>query len=568
MINQCLTEIFGCNPENFKEIGEKVNKMVWEQVLLLMLYTRQQLIEQDRIEYSYIESIINFKNKIKLIELLFNGEDKKKYESIRNKILEKIEKYEDINQITIYLYELSSKKDSNEATSAGILLNDIANNHISFTSKNYRPFNNKHPYTYYSMFVSLKDAVPIFTNLINESYSEKYLSEIYLGGLKETYCSNYILDKDPLYNFKKSLQKINKLEEIEESISTLNKEAINNINKEAINNKINAFFSKKMGSYMTDLFSFIKGEVNKGDRISQRRASFFENIAKEDQNLDENGNKILRINEHALNQLIAMGKGENIILAIRNILLDRRSPRDKYHSKLSDETAFKEIIEWYEKCKTQLCNSILRDCPRLIVSILEFDCRNQVGIFDPINGIKINIENELKFAKDRYLLITGFIHRFLFKNGNLEELSYPNGEDKEKFIVDYINKFYSYDYGKELLDKKLEELPHFENRMMAVWADLEFNEPIDKESEKYKAMMGRFKKLPPYLKEKKDKLLKEEPTDSFDKEKTQQKNEENWHIYNFIFYQKEASKKVSYPLDSSFPLPLWSNLQFSDEENI
>ena len=49
MINQYLTQTFGCNPENFKEIGEKINKMVWEQVLLLMLYTRQQLIEQDTI---------------------------------------------------------------------------------------------------------------------------------------------------------------------------------------------------------------------------------------------------------------------------------------------------------------------------------------------------------------------------------------------------------------------------------------------------------------------------------------------------------------------------------------
>ena len=48
----------------------------------------------------------------------------------------------------------------------------------------------------------------------------------------------------------------------------------------------------------------------------------------------------------------------------------------------------------------------------------------------------------------------------------------------------------------------------------------------------------------------------------------EQKNEEIWHIYNFIFFQKEASKKVSYPLDSSFPLPLWSNLRISDEENI
>lgn len=570
MINQYLTETFGCNPENFKEIGEKINKMVWEQVLLLMLYTRQQLIEQDRIGYLPIESIINFKNKIKLIELLFNEKDKKKYEIIRNKVLEKIEKYEDINQITIYLYELSSEKDSNEATSAGVLLKDIANNHISFTSKNYSPINTKHPYTYYSMFSALKYAVPILIDLIKESYSEIYLSEIYLYILKEIYCSTPILDTNPLYDFRKSLLKIDKLEKIEELIIKLDEEELNNINKELINNKINACFSKKMGSYMTDLFSLIKGEVSKGDGISQRRASFFENIAKEDKNLDENGNKILRINEHALNQLIAMGKGENIIQSLRNLLLDRRLPRDKYSSKLSDETAFKEIIEWYEKCKTQLCNSILRDCPRLIVSILEFDCRNQVGIFDPIHGIKINIENELRFAKDRYLLITGFIHRFLFKTGNLEELSWPNGEedDKEKSIVDYINKFYSYDYRKELLDKKLEELPHFENRMMAVWADLEFNEPIDNESEKYKAMMGRFKKLPPYLKEKKDKLLKEEPIDSFDKEKKEQKNEEIWHIYNFIFYQKEASKKVSYPLDSSFPLPLWSNLKFSDEENI
>ena len=67
-------------------------------------------------------------------------------------------------------------------------------------------------------------------------------------------------------------------------------------------------------------------------------------------------------------------------------------------------------------------------------------------------------------------------------------------------------------------------------------------------------MINRFKRLPTYLK----------PEKKIDKP---QKNTLNthgnqksriWDTRQLIYAQIEKSKKESYPIDSSFPLPLWS----------
>ena len=161
--NREILKFFGCSPEKILESLKEIYKMTWEQVLLLAVYSRQQFIEQEKNWSLPIESPKNFSNKIKLINILFHRTEQN-YELLSDKVLEKIENYEDIHSITSFLMKIEESRDAQLSDLAKNLLNEISTNYISFTSKD--SHNNKHPYSYYSIFKILNYSLPIFIYLI------------------------------------------------------------------------------------------------------------------------------------------------------------------------------------------------------------------------------------------------------------------------------------------------------------------------------------------------------------------------------------------------------------------
>lgn len=552
MSEQDWKKIVGCSPDDFVEYANSIYKMMWEQVLLLALYARQQFIEQEK-KWGYpVESKVNFENKLKLVDLLFVGDnDDSKY--LQDKILEKIERYEDIHSITNYLMSDDKKTEESVSLSAKSLLHNIAKHHISFISKEIGAY--KHPYSYYAMHKIIQDPLSVFQSLLNINFSKSYIHGLFLKAIQKVFKGSVPPDS-PNYNSLTSLEACKNLE-----LADINFISEYNFSLENTSEKIHSFISKKLGEEVTNIFNIFK--IHASDR--SRELSVFERMVDIDKSLDDSQNKVLRINNKALESLISLGKIDSVVEAIKNKFLDISTPREKLEFPIQDKKSLKEVVVWYDKVKTELCPTIT-DCPSLVASILEFDFRNNIGVFNPYNGIKIPIHKNTWFAKDGYLLVTGFIRRFLFKKGHPIELfkSSSSGNETLSTIPVYINNLYDNKYMEPQLNGGIEELMDLNNSLMKDWANLKFNEEFSENSPQYTTMMNRFKKLPIYLKSPKS-TIKLKSTDS-DQKPHKRRKQGIWSIYDLISMQKASSKKASYPIDSSFPLPLWVDFNISEQE--
>ncbi len=103
-------EVLGCTLSELNELIETVYLMTWEQVLLVSIYTRQQFFYKDD---ELPDDPISFSNKMQLINILFD-ESNKFSDLLKNLILEKIEKYEDIHSITSLLLSLKNENTESE----------------------------------------------------------------------------------------------------------------------------------------------------------------------------------------------------------------------------------------------------------------------------------------------------------------------------------------------------------------------------------------------------------------------------------------------------------------------
>ena len=79
---------------------------------------------------------------------------------------------------------------------------------------------------------------------------------------------------------------------------------------------------------------------------------------------------------------------------------------------------------------------------------------------------------------------------------------------------------------------------------MHEWANINF----DEDSSEFKAMINRSKKLPHYLKLSKQNTSKDKI----------------WNIETLIHQQR--MKMSQYPINSSFPLPLWVDMTMKEKE--
>jgi hypothetical protein len=551
--NREILKFFGCSPEKILESLKEIYKMTWEQVLLLAVYSRQQFIEQEKNWSLPIESPKNFSNKIKLINILFHRTEQN-YELLSDKVLEKIENYEDIHSITSFLMKIQESRDAQLSDLAKNLLNEISTNYISFTSKD--SHNNKHPYSYYSMCKILNYSLPIFRDLIDLNLSIESVNETFLAAIKSTITgdraikTDYGFNDSPLHNFYK---KIRESQSIEEIINIIIDNEEFKIDNNIISNGVYGIYSKYLGDWMNHIYCKLKKDKYSFNRNKNNTLNM---IIKIDNENDEQNNRVIRINELNLQNILSLGMIDHLLNALKNRILKTNFIGNNF-----DPNSLNDVVNWYRKSKTILCPDI-DDCPCLVASVLEFDFRNKIGTFDKDYGISIPINKKTWFAKDGYLIVTGLIRRFLFKSGSFENLYrldkyYP---DFLEDINEYINILYINNDKNFILNESLEDLKNLENNMMKVWANLTFSSPLDEKSKEYKALINRFKRLPIYLKEEK-KVANAEDV-SFRSKKN------IWNLDGIIWRQKLNSQKIGYPIDSPFPFPLWANFDSVDKKRI
>ena len=546
-------KIFGCSPEKVLELVKEIYKMTWEQVLLLAVYSRQQFIEQEKNWSLPIESPKNFSNKIKLVNILFHQEVNK-YDSLSDKILEKIENYEDIHSITSFLMNIEKSQDTHLSDLAKKLLHEISINYISFSSRESN--RNKHPYSYYSMCKILNYSIFVFRDLISLNLSIEYVNKIFLAAIKSTITGDDRIRTDfgftdsPIHNLYKEIRKSQSIENI---INIIQNNEYIKIDSNIISNGVYNVFSNYLGEWIDSIYVNLRID-NYG--IKSNRRNTLNMIINIDNKNDENNNRVIRINEVNLQNILSLGMIDNLLNSLKNRILG-----SNFRSNTSYPAVLNDVVKWYRASKTTLCQDI-DDCPCLVASILEFDFRNKIGTFDTDYGISIPVNKKIWFAKDGYLIVTGLIRRFLFKSGLFENLYMVESYNPIflENINKYINNLYSDEIKNSMLNESMEDLKNLENNMMRVWANLKFDSPLDENSKEYKAMINRFKRLPIYLKE--EKKVENSKNISF-------RSKENiWNIYGLVWQQKINSQKIGYPIDSPFPLPLWANFDSVDNSKI
>ena len=554
--NMKMSEFEGFEKECVDNV-DSVYKMAWEQVLLLSIYTRQQLMKQDAV---FVESTINFQNKLKLVELLWTArseeeikEYKELYEELRNGILQKIEEYKDIHQITGYLMDISNTHENKDFSDlAKSFLTEISNRHISFSSRESFA-HHKHPYSYYAMYRSLTESLFVFRKILEFGFSKDDVSGYIFRDIREQFDLNsrvsHTEDND---SFKGLLRKTEKLEEA----FTVMAKYSDSIDFAAVLVKARSALAKKIGTDVHGVFSvFQKNIITKGV-FSKTPVSLFEQMVTCQH---DSGEIILKIDNKLLEKYKSLGKLDGVMDAIRrNIAPDDipLSSREGLLHPYTDRNSLKDIANWYKQAKTTLFVKIT-DCPSLVASILEFDFRCGIGIFHKNYGvIEIPFNKKTWFSKDGYLLVTAIIQLFLYRNNPVPTL-YKSSHLKYDEKASYIENLTKYVTQELCPSHDSDDI--LSDEIMKEWANLSFDESLSEELPEYIAMINRFKRLPIYLKP----VGKVAP-----KINASQKNELGkvhgnkrsyiWHTQQLIATQKENSKKESYPIDSSFPLPLWS----------
>jgi len=530
-------EVLGCTLSELNELIETVYLMTWEQVLLVSIYTRQQFFYKDD---ELPDDPISFSNKMQLINILFD-ESNKFSDLLKNLILEKIEKYEDIHSITSLLLSLKNENtESEHSIEASKLLSIITSRHITFSGRkpSYRKPN--HLYTYKTMNHCLYNFINILQVFLNsEVFSEKKEEDL-LKALKFAINGKYhLLEKNKFGN------ELKKKKDLQSALLLLeeknkNKEFI--LDKSNISMGIHKYFSEELGQTISEIFTNIEeGGLTKyrGYKVK----NYFESIVDVEY---KNGKKIIEIDSIYFDNLVSLGQFKSIMNAIEYKLTNRNFRNDN-----DDSKSLKNLSEWYLKSKTGLVSK--KNIPALIASILYFDIYEQIGSFDLDYGIYIPVKKENKFfIKDLYLLLCGTIYRFLYKNDRLSKSPYENtifislnkGEylsELKDFIMCQYNNRYT---PKEKIYDNLDNLPEVSDKIMHEWANINF----DEDSSEFKAMINRSKKLPHYLKA---------PKKSTSKDKI-------WNIDTLIHQQR--MKMSQYPINSSFPLPLWVDMTMKEKE--
>jgi hypothetical protein len=548
-LDKKLRNIFGVSVKDVEKLCDNTYKLMWEQFLLLCLYARQQYIDRDNESYfDYkVEDSKNFDNKIKLIDLM---ETKKIGENIYMPILQMIEKYKSSNDIIVFLNENSNNQQCTE------LLELISKRHISFYGKN--PNQDKHQYSYFSMYLSLYESIDKFINLIKLRYSSDYILDLYLRLIKKStvgLCRTSILGR-----------KLQKVENIENFLELI--EGENSFDKEQVMKKLYLELSNILGNNMKEFFSELL--IYKGNL----KESIFDLIVYVDKNTEKNnGEYIIKIKKDAFKSMEGLGRAKDIFIYIQNQFIDSRSS-----SVESENTTCILINKWYEESKTELCPSIF-DCPKLVASIIEFDIRKCIGLFSLEGEHYIFRKPNILLNKEIYIFVTAIIQGFLFRKGDFNSII------KSKSDFEYSREVFSEKRGKKDLDfyefLKEKILNNFdteiyENNMMEVWSKFNFeNDTLDENSDDYKAVINRFKKLPIYLKVPKVPKVPEvsEVSEVSEEEEEQKiltrKNPEKihkrkksgeWNIRILIERQKNSNSTVSYPITSNYPLPLWTKV--------
>lgn len=515
---------FGLNQREIFDQTLNAWKMMWEQLLMIAIYARQQYIQSNQ------SNADNFQQRMKMVHLLIReyGNSVGRNLSFDKDIPEIVQKVlaliEDECGSTKIIEFLLDEEVSQFQTSKKRILSQMEQAKIAFSPT---PIDSKRDYSYYSLYKILHNPIFYISKIMSIPVPDKEV--IHATVVKTTY--DYLEENRwfSLFRNENSIARLSKSIEDKEQIILENlsflegKEDI----KKLIKGQIADFIGKDVSKVFNLLSDPFYNEENPQNKLFTSVFTIRPDADAFNISLDRKA-LINLMNLNQLDELASVMKSE-IKKAVLN--KNQRTRNFGIETKVDQASALEKISEWYIKTQTGLFNRV-DQVPKIIASILEFDIRYFKGMFDPELGfdralLTKNHKNAYSplQAKEIYLFVSAYIRNYLYYDDQRHDRNSLNG-----WLIDH------------LVERDFSEVSFHSNLMMKAWAT------FDDEKQR-KKMLDRFKRMPPYL-------------DPQHKDYTK--------ISYFINKQKELGNDENappYPLNSFFPLPLWAS-RFSKSDMV
>lgn len=318
---------FGISAKDVNDISrdaQNAYKMVFEQVLLVMIYVRL-LLKNQRLS-------VDIANRMELIHGLFSIEQNSdELRAIQSHVLNLLELDKGSNDIIFYLQNLNTDISKS-------LLNKIQEGKVAFAPIYVRRVEMKKKYSYYQMYICLQNPVQLFEILLNQEIHDKDSIEKLLLSKLETTKDKSIL----LKTVRKSL-------------------------------------AENLGDWANRIFARISNP-NFSSQYNKSILDFRKNFSKFYE-IDTNGDKVTLVaNQKLVKSLHQLNQLDDFFDSMKLALMakfesENRSRGTVIESFINNENALAELSSWYSRYGTDLLSKIDK-IPKSIITILEFDLIN------------------------------------------------------------------------------------------------------------------------------------------------------------------------------------------------
>lgn len=571
-ISQDIDSIVGLNLNEVDTQITNIWKMTWEQVLLLALYSRRQYFEEDA---------FSFRQRMRLIHALDTLKQKSFYAIGSNEsagsfleqyiiILKKVENGCGSNDILEYLFDDEGDKTvpyaQNNKTIKKIISEAIEKQGIAFSKSNRELY-----YSYYTMYKALKDLVPTLQNTL--MYQPPDIKEVYYGcmieiflesfkGIPDTYSSNPTQD---IFSRLENLSELSNKQYIESELKSF----ISLFAAEENKKQLEQLFYKRLiegnpsnehyeqYSQFTGIGEWAKKVFNELSLIGDREKTGFSDFYTSE---EKDGQLQIMLHKDQIRDLSNLGLLKSLFNTIATqVEIEAGSLEKQHETILNRDTveSVERISDWYSRNNVGLFSRI-NQVPGFIAYLLKFDTEHALGVFDvQIGGINLdgrglNGFNRPKKTSEKNFLISVIIKYCLYHGMDFKvfysNYVYKSPASNNKSTVESSRSFIK--YFEENLKKETET---YGNEILSEWANLSASEDDKKESsteddidnKAHNRVMNRFKRMP---KHQSGKTYKSDYLNSSDLLSNLIKKQK---------YQTAADKNITYPFNSSFPLPLW-----------
>lgn len=531
-----LADNFDIDHRKIHKQYQLIQKLAWEQVLLLAIYSRQ---------YCYVPEVNPYHTgALARMSLLAHAtelsrqrsqdpEDKSPWQ-LTELVTTLLNQGEGSVAIVKQLLEQAEQEERN-ALSDGCsnLLSRMEREGISFAG-GHSPH-----YNWYTLYVALTDPVGLFQQLLTiRPLDDEFYGRCAINALKTLLNKNYQpyfvspFDNSEAAAITRAGLSVNTGEEFRQFIENYS-DAINKLEyQQNLKAELMRILTQgvRAAFVMTDIPQLQKPLIIDTPSVMQK-------VCRPER---KDNNVCLNIDTVLLRKLLELGQIDRVMEGIKHKLEDIAvgTWRDVWSMTTSPEDyaqAFDRLASWFMQCKTPLITAF-DQIPRYVGAIIALDAKNRQGMFsDRLRGRAFEGLAEKLSAREVASITTHLFYYSLNRNVTPKVFidcaflhKSENSQGVEERLLEVSNR----------IDIQ-QDLHPLASTMMVNWQDCDQLEQA----------MERIKKIPNYLKfgAKRGDLT----------------------LSRWINTQRSVgiSGKIPWPIDTPFPLPLWSGLSFTSDSD-